>query len=165
MISPEELYRRHAQDVFRFAYWLCGDRADAEDITSETFVRAWSHDARLNLATVKGYLFAIARNLFLHEQRRAGRRHGGPDPDETDPDLPDPSPGPARSATARDELRRVLAALGKLPEAERAALLMRAEHALPYAEIGRVLDISTAAARVKVHRARLKLADRPGETS
>ena len=150
----EELYQRYARDVFRFAFWLSGDRAEAEDLTSETFVRAWTSAERLRLATVKGYLFAIARNLFLAERRRAGRRRRG----EPDPDLPDPAPGPGRSTEARDELRRTLAALATLSEADRAALLMRAEHGQPYAEIGRALGTSAGAARVKVHRARLKLA-------
>ncbi len=149
----EELYHRHARDVFRFAFWLSGDPTEAEDLTSETFVRVWASTDRLRLATVKGYLFAIARNLFLQQRRRAARRGGEPDPS-----LPDPGPGPGRSTEARDQLRHTLAALGTFPEADRAALLMRAEHGLPYAEIASVLGISAGAARVRVHRARLKLA-------
>ncbi len=152
MIDIEELYRRYAGDVFRFAFWLSGDRAEAEDLTSETFVRAWANVERLRLATVKGLLFTIARNLFLQPPRRAGRRRDAPGDHH-----PDPAPGPGRSAEARAELERTLAALATLPEADRAALLMRAEHDLPYAEVGRALGISTGAARVKVHRARLKL--------
>jgi RNA polymerase sigma-70 factor (ECF subfamily) len=52
----------------------------------------------------------------------------------------------------------VAAALRQLPEVDRAALLMRAEDGLPYEEIAAALGLSVAAARVKVHRARLKLA-------
>jgi len=167
-IGIEELYRRHARDVFRFAFWLSGDRAEADDLTSETFVRAWASGNPLRLATVKGYLFTIARNLFLQRRRRAGRRSDGRRRDEAAaPELPDPAPGPERSAHSRRELERTLAALATIPEAERSALLMRAEHGLAYAEIGRVLGISAGAARVRVHRARLKLAslcNPPGET-
>ena len=153
-IGIEELYRRYARDVFRFAFWLSGDRAAADDLTSETFVRAWASGNELRLATVKGYLFTIARNLFLQQRRRAGRHRA----EAPAPELPDPAPGPDRSAQSRGELRRTLAALSTIPEAERSALLMRAEHGLAYAEIGRVLGISAGAARVRVHRARLKLA-------
>jgi len=52
----------------------------------------------------------------------------------------------------------VCAALAELPEIDRTALLLRAEHDLPYDEIARVLQISLSAAKVKVHRARLRLA-------
>jgi len=59
------LYVRYSPDVFRFALYLSGDRHDAEDITSETFVRAWTAPGPIRAATVKGYLLTIARNLFL----------------------------------------------------------------------------------------------------
>jgi RNA polymerase sigma-70 factor (ECF subfamily) len=55
-------------------------------------------------------------------------------------------------------LRTVLAAMQQLPEIDRAALLMRGEDDMPYEEIARALGISAGAARVKIHRARLKLA-------
>lgn len=69
----------------------------------------------------------------------------------------DPGPGPEQQAGARDRLRAVLAALQSLPEVDRAALLMRADDELSYAEIGAALGISEVLARVKVHRARLAL--------
>src|ERR1700682_2130147 len=67
------LYKKYAQDVFRFALYLSGDRSQAEDITSETFVRAWTSSEASEVATLKGYLFTIARNLFLHGLRRKSR--------------------------------------------------------------------------------------------
>ena len=53
----------------------------------------------------------------------------------------------------------MLAALARLPEIDRAAVLMRADEGVPYEEIAAALGISTVAAKVKVHRARLKLAE------
>jgi RNA polymerase sigma-70 factor (ECF subfamily) len=53
----------------------------------------------------------------------------------------------------------VLTALARLPEIDRAAVLMRADGGLPYEEIAAALQVSVAAAKVKVHRARLKLAE------
>ena len=41
MLNFQDLYESYASDVYRFAYWLTGDRPEAEDITSETFIRAW----------------------------------------------------------------------------------------------------------------------------
>ena len=147
------LYRAHARDVHRFALFLSGDPALADDIVSETFIRLWHARARVDLATVKAYLFAIARNLFL-QQRRDARPT-----EELDERTADPDPTPDRRARARDELRAVLAALQTLPEVDRAALLMRSQGDASYQDIAAALGISVAAARVKVHRARLKLAE------
>jgi RNA polymerase sigma factor (sigma-70 family) len=74
MTDIDALYRKYAPDVFRFALYLAGDWSDAEDITSETFVRVWTSSTPIELATVRGYLFTIARNLFLQSQRRDARR-------------------------------------------------------------------------------------------
>ncbi len=58
-----ELYDRYARDVHRFAVYLSGDRMLADDITSETFLRAWNASGRIREATVKAYLFTVARNV------------------------------------------------------------------------------------------------------
>lgn len=70
MIDFQSLYQAHARAVFRFAYALSGNRALAEDITSETFVRAWTARDRVGLTTVVGYLLTIARHLYLEDRRR-----------------------------------------------------------------------------------------------
>ena len=88
MTDFSTLYKKYAPDVFRFALYLSGDRSQAEDITSETFVRAWTSPEPIEVATVKGYLFTIARNLFLHAQRRKSRHA------QLDAELPDPQAGP-----------------------------------------------------------------------
>ena len=152
MLDLQELYTRYAADVHRFAHYLSGDRAAADDITSETFLRAWSSSAPIREATVKGYLFTIARNVYLHDRRRAKRR------DEMPAEVASSAPSAAATAESRSSLAAVLAALATLAEADRAALLMRAQDELPYDEIGRALGISEGAVRVRIHRARLKLA-------
>lgn len=152
MIDLAALYRTHAHDLHRFALFLSGDPAAADDLVSETFVRLWGARERLDLATVRGYLFTILRHLFLEERRRAR-------PTETvDEHLPSDVADPERRATARSELAATLAALQQLPEIDRAALLMRVEGDLAYPEVAAALGISAAAARVKVHRARARLA-------
>jgi RNA polymerase sigma-70 factor, ECF subfamily len=154
MTSFEELYRRHARDIYRFAFWLCGHATEAEDLTSETFVRALIGADDLRAATVKAYLLAITRNLYLQGLRRSNRHPG------LDPKLADPAPGPEYLAEQQDELRAAMTAVQDLPEVDRAAFLMRIEHDLPYDEIARALGLSLSAAKVKVHRARIKLASR-----
>ena len=152
MIDFESLYERHAPAVFRFALSLSGNRALAEDITSETFIRVWTARERVDLATVAGYLLTIARHLYL--QGALSDRRRGPLPG----DPIDSHPGPHAQAEGRAELDAVLADLQSLPELDRAALLMRVEDQMPYEEIAAALRITPGTAKVKVHRARLKLA-------
>jgi RNA polymerase sigma-70 factor (ECF subfamily) len=159
-----ELYKKYAPDVYHFALYLSGERGEAEDITSETFVRVWASSEPVRVATVKGYLFTIARNLFLQGLRKKSRHVA------LDEDLRDPQASPYAQAEQKAELRAVLAGLQQLPEIDRAAVLMRAFDEMPYEEIARVLGISLASVKVKIHRARLALADirsawRPGADS
>jgi RNA polymerase sigma-70 factor (ECF subfamily) len=146
------LYKQYAPDVHRFALYLSGQRADAEDITSETFARVWASPESVVMATVKGYLFTIARHLFLQGLRKTSRH------ETLDEDLLDPSVGPAEHAEQSATLQSVLKELQRLPEASRSALLMYAVDGMAYDEIARVLDISLPAVKVKIHRARLALA-------
>lgn len=147
----EQLYSTYFSDVYRFSVWLTRDTTRAEDLASETFVRAWARRDRLRTETLKGYLLAIARNIFLKQLRRSNT-HG-----ELPEGLVDTSPDPQRTAAARLDLDRVTQALARLPETDRLALVLRTEHALPYEEIARVLDVSVGAARVRVHRSRRQL--------
>ena len=153
LVDFAALYREHARDVHRFALYLSGDETRAEDLTSEAFVRVWTARERVDLSTVRGYLFAIVRNLFLQDARREQRLASLNDC------IADDRPGPEDRTAGQSELRSVLASLATLPDIDRAAVLMRADDGLPYEEIARVLGISIAAAKVKVHRARLKLAE------
>jgi RNA polymerase sigma-70 factor (ECF subfamily) len=149
------LYERHARDVFRFAFYLCGERARAEDVAAETFARAWTATGEVRTATVKAYLFAIVRNLVRESARRDGRERGI---DEGIAEgIIDPGPNPSASVDGRIELRAVLAALQKLPETDRAAILMRAQDGMSHEEIAAALGLSVAAVRVRIHRARLEL--------
>lgn len=153
MIDFLELYRTHAADVRRFVLFLSGDPALADDLLSETFIRLWHARDRVDLTTVRSYLLVIARNLFLADRRQARRTTA------LDERAPDPGPDPERRAHIQLELQLVLAALQTLPEIDRAAVLLRAEEGLSYDEVAVALGISPGAARVKVHRARLKLAE------
>src|SRR5215471_15705643 len=101
MSDFSELYRRYAPEVFRFALYLTGNRADAEDITSETFVRLWASSEPIRSQTVKGYLCTIARNLFLRGLRQQSRRV------ELSEDLSDKSAGPQDRTEHKDELEKV----------------------------------------------------------
>jgi RNA polymerase sigma-70 factor (ECF subfamily) len=152
MTTLEEIYRAHSRDVYRFACWLCGNAAEAEDIVSETFLRLWGSREDLHLETVRAYVLTIARNVYLTRRRRAARQRPLPSR------LVDHSPPPDVEAEGKDDVRAAMDALQSLPDGERTALLMRVQQDLPYDEIARVLGISVSAVKVRIHRARLKLA-------
>lgn len=150
----EELYRKYSSDVYRFAVYLSRDPATAEDITAETFLRVWTSPAPVRSLTVKAYLLTIARNLWIEMQRRQKREA--------------PVTGEPAAAMRHDDvldaqrkLAEVSERLAEMPEVEREALLLRANHDLSYAEIGWMLGLSEQAARVKVFRARVKLKETP----
>lgn len=151
MLDFQDLYESYSTQVYRFALWLAGDSSEAEDITSETFIRAWVHNNTIRTATLKAYLFTIARNVYLGRQRKSKRQV------TLDDVHPDPTPGPDKVVESRLELQRVRDVLQTCPEIDRAAFVLRVQHELPYAEIARVLELSLTATKVKVHRVRKKL--------
>ena len=151
MTDIENLYECYAGDVRRFALYLCGDMVMADEITSDTFVRAWMAAGRIRQPTVKSYLFTIARNAYTDLLRRAARHT------QLDENMCDTRISAQTQMEESAEVRAVLAALQQLPEMDRTVLLMRALDEMPYEEIAETLGISVVAAKVRVHRARLKL--------
>ena len=151
MTDIENLYKRYAGDVRRFALYLCGDVVMADEITSDTFVRAWMAAAPIRQPTVKSYLFTIARNAYTDLLRRAARHT------QLDENMPDTRISAQTEMELSAEVRVVLAALQQLPEVDRTVLLMRTLDEMPYEEIAETLGIPVVTAKVKVHRARLKL--------
>jgi len=147
-----ELYDRYANDVYRFAHWLTGNPHDARDITSETFVRAWTAPEEPRMETVKAYLFTIARNLHRNQWRRQSRL------EPLDEAMADKAAQPDEAAVNQDEFQWAMQAVHALPEIDRTVLLMRAEQELSYEEIAAVTGLTPTAVRVRVFRARAKLA-------
>jgi RNA polymerase sigma-70 factor (ECF subfamily) len=146
LLTFNQLYHTYAKDVHRFAFWLCGDSDEANDITLETFERAWLADSEIRTETVKAYLFTIARNRFLH------KRHTSLN--ET---MPDTAIALETRTELQSELQLTLEAMQQLPEIDRTVLILRAEEGLSYEEIARTTGLTVVAAKVKVFRARVKL--------
>lgn len=151
MLNFQDLYDSYAAEIYRFALWLCGDRHEAEDITSATFIRAWAHNNTIRTETLKAYLFTITRNVYLEQQRK--KKHEVALEDI----YPDPAPGPDKLVEAQLKLLKVRSILQTLPEIDRTAFILRIEYDQPYEEIARILGMSLSAAKVKVHRVRKKL--------
>jgi RNA polymerase sigma-70 factor (ECF subfamily) len=151
LVDFHSLYERYAESVHNFVYYLSGNASLAEEITQETFVRAWITPGKIFGGTVRAYLFTIARNLVRAEQKHQVRQV------PLDEQQLDPRPGPDAIAGDHSEYQALLKALQKLPEIDRAALLLYAQQDVSYAEIAATLDLSLAAVKVRIHRARIKL--------
>lgn len=150
----EDLYALHAADVFRFALYLCGNATLAQDLTAETFVRAFTANTPIAVSTAKAYLFTIARNLYLSHCRRQRPEVAA----DQQPDLATDS-NLAVAFEHRAELAATLADLKQVAEADRAALLMVVFSEITYDEAAKALGISLAAVKARVFRARLQLTE------
>ncbi len=104
------------------------------------------------MKTVKSYLFTIARNLVLEGKRRSRQTA------ELNLDTLDEAPDPERIAMGKDRLSILMRALNTLSEIDRAAVVMRFHEGMAYREIAQILGVSLSAVKVKIHRARLRLA-------
>ncbi len=148
----ETLYSRYSADVYRFAYWLCGDQDDAKDITSETFIRVWTSNSEMRQETVKAYLFTIARNLHLQRRRRNSIFS------PVTEDIPETSNTPLNQTENRSELEQTLKVLDGMPEIDRTVMIMKAREELSYQEIAQLTGLTISAIKVKIFRVRQKLA-------
>jgi RNA polymerase sigma-70 factor, ECF subfamily len=153
-----ELYARHAPPIHRFLRDLLGDTALAADATQETFCRAYR---RLGSLDDRGrsapWLFAIARNVSL-EMRRARMRHGRVFvASETSHDAHEAvcrMGSPESALLDQESVRVVGAALARLGEDRRAALLLRFDHGLAYEEIAEAMSWTLAKVKIEIFRAR-----------
>jgi RNA polymerase sigma-70 factor (ECF subfamily) len=148
-VDFHQIYQAHASAVHRFAVGLTGDRALADDLTEDAFVRLWTASDEIRLPTVRAYLCTIVRNLHVSHLRKARRAT------PLDDSLADPVDRVAAPVELRSQAEAALRALATLSPEDREALLMRAAD-MSYAEIAQSLTISVTAAKVRVHRARVR---------
>ena len=154
----EKLYEAYYMRVFSYAMTLAGDRHLAEEITQETFFRAFSQ-----LNSFRGesdevtWLCAIAKNLFSDERRRQGKAAALPG------DAAAREKGVEQAAVERDASFRIHLALHALEEPYREVFELRVFGELSFAQIGQIFAKTENWARVTFHRARLKLKERMGE--
>jgi RNA polymerase sigma-70 factor, ECF subfamily len=158
----EQIVRRYQRPVLSLLVRLTGDRALAEDLAQETFVKAYRNLAAFDVTRrLSAWILRIAHNTGIDAMRRrriravsldTGSRPDDPTPAEpAAPLTPDP--------VERVALQRALeAALATLRPDQREAVALRYEEGLSFDEIGQVLRIPEVTARSHVHRARKELA-------
>jgi RNA polymerase sigma-70 factor (ECF subfamily) len=157
-----ELYGRHARAMVAFCHHLVRDAARAEELAQDVFVKLHEAAPRYRpTARFKTFLYRIASNHCLNELRRGERARRAP-PDAAPPDL-DALPGteatPEEHARAAALERAVGALLERLPEKQRAALVLCRLEGLSHEEIAEVLETTVPAVKSLVHRATVAAAD------
>lgn len=149
----EELVGAFESRIYGFLYRLLGNAHDAQDITQETFVRAWQAIGRFDpdreFAT---WIFVIARRAAANHFR--ARRPM----DELSDDLPCTGAAPGATAEAGDEAAALWAAARKLKPVQFEALWLRYAEGFSVAETAKVIGLTVIHTKVILHRARNELA-------
>lgn len=156
----EALFRRWGGRLLRFLERMVRDRAVAEELVQETFLRVHrSRERYAPEARFSTWLYTIAANTARNELRRPFRRsvHTSTDAEDA-PELPADGPPLDELADARRAGSRLEAALAALPERQRAALWLCAVEGLSYAQIAEALETTEKSVKALVHRARVALA-------
>ena len=154
----ERMYNAHYMRVFSYAMTLSGERHLAEEVTQETFFRAFtSASAFRNESDEVTWLCAIAKNFFLDRQRKQGRTEAIPEA------LPARGKPVEQETVERDSSFRIHVALHALEEPYREIFELRVFGELSFQQIGTIFGKTENWARVTYHRARLKLQERMGE--
>ena len=149
-----ELVRRYQRLVVGIAYRMSGDASLAEDAAQDAFLRAWRQLSRFQYrgrGSFRAWLCRIVTNITTDRLRRARPMvsldalslPGGPGPDET--------------YLRNEEAQRVREAVLRLPEASRAALILREYEGLSYREIAEALNIPLGTVMSRLNYARKKL--------
>ena len=149
------LYETCYMRVFSYVMTLSGDRSLAEELTQETFYRAFARQREFRGESDEvTWLCAIAKNLFADEKRRANRRGEIPE------DLPDQAKSVAKTVEDQDSSFRIHMALHQLEEPHREVFELRVFGELSFREIGVIFGKTENWARVTYHRARIRLQER-----
>ena len=150
------LLEQYLSHVYRFALRLTGNPDMAEDLTQDTFLRAWRNRRGLrDHRAVRVWLFRIAANRWRDKVLRRCRR---PDHVEfSDDDCHGSRALPDREAGDREDVRRAMEALDSLPPRQREVLYLHAVEGLSLAEIAEVLDIKPDAVKANLSLARKRM--------
>ncbi|MEM1222765.1 MAG: sigma-70 family RNA polymerase sigma factor [Verrucomicrobiota bacterium] len=149
-----ELVERWQVRLINFFYRSVGNRADAEDLAQETFLDLYRSASRYQArGTFKAYIFTLARRRLIDSYRKSSRRPL---------DFIDPTDYVMQQqAETENETREIEEAfhlaLHKLPDKQKAAILMLQQQGLSYEEIAEALQSSLSAVKTWIHRARMHL--------
>ncbi len=143
-----EILARHQTMVFRTAWRMLGSAADAEDITQEVFLKLYATRSEQSAA----WLYRVTVNLCLDHIRKRK-----PATDAALVALADPAPSPEQMATQAQRQQVLALHIARLPERERACLVLRDLEGLSSPEVAAILGITEETVRSAIYRAKEKL--------
>ena len=149
----DELYRKHGSEVYRYAFAVLGNHADAEDVAQTTFLNAYrALEQGVHPRKPSNWLLAIASNAIKQRfrQEQARPRQVELDDRTAKAEIDEPE-GPT--------VGELLSALSKIPPQQRQAIVLREFEGRSYAEIAAILDVTTGALETLLFRARRSLAE------
>ena len=155
--SFETLLAGHHGEIYRYLLRVTGRRGDAEDLSQETFLRAFrAHRTLPEDANARAWLFAIATNVFRNHYRAQKRRRLAlAAMSETTSGVD--GAGPDRAMISRETGQRIATLVSRLPLRQRLAFVQRKIHGLEYEAIGASLRCSPESARAHVFQALRKI--------
>jgi RNA polymerase sigma-70 factor, ECF subfamily len=156
----DELVKRTYVDTYTLALRFTGHEEDARDVVQEAYLRAWKGIRRFRGdAQFSTWMYRITANTaYTHVNRRKRLRTTNID-DVADPMEMHLEATPEASAEAAAGLSELAAAVDRLPDSMRQIVILKDVYGLTHEAIAEELDISVAAAKVRLHRGRKRLRD------
>jgi RNA polymerase sigma-70 factor (ECF subfamily) len=146
-----EIYDRYAEPIYRYLYRYLGDAAQAEDLTSEVFLRLLSvlNTPRAPRDQIQGWLYRVAHNLAMDWFRQQAKG-GTLAPNES---LPAEANSPLAQLEKRQAQGRLRAAIRELTVDQQRVLLLRFGQGCKIAEVAQLMGKSEGAVKILQHRA------------
>jgi len=145
----DQLVVLYQREIYRLCYRYVNNHEDANDLTQEAFLRAWRGIGRFRgRSAFSTWLYRIAVNACLNF--RASKKPPAQELPET---LADPGMGAAQRVERSDQARRVRQAVSRLPEKQRATLILKIYHELTHQEVARVLGSTVGTVKANLFHA------------
>ena len=153
-----QVYEAWSPLLFRIVYRMTGRREAAEEIVQEAFIKYYERrDVLPTDEGLKFWLIRVARNLTLNHEKRRGRERRALERVFHEP-APRSEKGALEKLTDAESVGDVQKALLLLPENLRTVLVLKEYAGFAYAEIGKMMNITEGNVKVRVFRARARLA-------
>jgi len=145
----EEIYSTHAKDVYNFVFYKCGNKAQAEDIVQEAFIKMWNNCVKVLFKKAKPFLFTVTNNLFLNEvahKKVVLKYNQIPVKNST-------IEHPEFVLEEKEFLQKLQSAISALSEKQRVVFLLSRVDKKTYKEIAKICEISVKAVEKRMHLA------------